>query len=66
MSDHIEFPMQVGEAVEYDGHSEGVSGVVVEQLSNGYVRVKWEDLKVPTTHRQTSLRRQAAAARMWH
>jgi len=57
-------PLQPGEAVRYDGYASSVVGVIVERLSDEYLRVLWDDSCVPTTHRAHCLVRdlQDAAA----
>ena len=60
-----EQPLQIGETVKYNAYAAGVSavGIVVERLRNDCLRVKWQDLPVPTTHRSHSLRRAATGHR---
>jgi hypothetical protein len=54
-----DLPLQVGEMVKYNDYRSGagVAGIIVERLGDDYIRVKWGDLSVPTTHRSHSLRR---------
>jgi|HubBroStandDraft_3_1064219.scaffolds.fasta_scaffold1103627_1 hypothetical protein len=54
-----ERPLQIGETVRYNAYATAVSvvGVVVERLGNDCLRVQWQDIAVPTTHRSHSLRR---------
>jgi hypothetical protein len=57
--ERTEQPLQIGETVRYNAHATPVSalGVIVERLTNDCLRVKWQDVSVPTTHRSHSLRR---------
>jgi hypothetical protein len=57
--ERIEQPLQIGETVRYNAHATTVSGVgvIVERLDNDCLRVKWQDVAVPTSHRRHSLRR---------
>jgi hypothetical protein len=56
-----EQPLQIGETVRYNAYATGVNvvGVVVERVGSDCLRVKWQDVPVPTTHRSHSLRRAA-------
>lgn len=56
-----DFPVQVGDVVRYDGYAPEVTGIIVEQIDEEYVRVKWTDLTSATTHRRSSLRRARSA-----
>jgi hypothetical protein len=56
-----ELPLQIGETVRYNAYAAGanVVGVIVERLRNDCLRVKWQDVALPTTHRSHSLLRAA-------
>jgi hypothetical protein len=58
-----ELPLQIGETVMYNAYASGlgVSGVIVERIGEDCLRVKWQDVSVPTTHRSHSLRREVKA-----
>ena len=58
-----ELPLQIGETVMYNAYAtgRGASGVIVERIGDDCLRVKWQDVSVPTTHRSHSLRRQMTA-----
>jgi hypothetical protein len=49
-----ELPLQVGDTVKYDHYAAGpgVSGIIVECLSDDYLCVQWSDLSVVTKHPQ--------------
>ncbi len=49
--------LQVGEAVQCADYDARLTGVVVECLRGGYVRVRWADSAAPTTHRSYALQR---------
>jgi hypothetical protein len=62
---HEEQPLQIGETVRYNAYATGVNvvGVIVERLTNDCLRVKWQDVAVPTTHRSHNLQRAADSHR---
>jgi hypothetical protein len=66
--EYVQLPLQVGETVRYDNHGmrEGATGVIVQRLSDDYLRVKWSDMAVATTHRSHSLIRSGALRRLRH
>jgi hypothetical protein len=47
--------LKVGDEVVYDIDTTYV-GIVVQIVDDEYVRVLWDSARVPTTHRQSSLR----------
>jgi len=53
--------LQVGDTVTYNSYGMGAvaraTGVIVDQLNNGYWRVKWSNNDAPMTHRGHSLKR---------
>ena len=54
--------MQIGETVTPDHTpAPGVWGLVIGRLADNYVRVRWSDMLVATTHRTHSLRRVVAS-----
>jgi hypothetical protein len=59
MQQRDEQPLEIGETVSYNAYASKAcaKGVIVERLHNDCLRVKWQDLPVPTTHRSHSLRR---------
>jgi hypothetical protein len=65
---YVELPLQIGETVTYDNHGlrQGANGVIVQRLSDDYLRVKWSDMPVPTTHRSDSLIRSGALRHRRH
>jgi len=59
-------PLQVGEMVRYDRYARSeVCGVIVARLTGDYLRVKWDDLSVPITHRSHTLKRALPSQRLW-
>lgn len=52
----------VGDRVRFRRCAVMVRGVIVERLTEDYVRVQWTDWAVPTTHRRQSLEIDAAAS----
>lgn len=58
-----EYPLQIGETVTYNTYAvgRGVSGVIVERVGADCLRVQWQDVSVPTTHRSHSLKRDVKA-----
>jgi len=59
MDGNAGYPLQVGETVEYNGYRAGARGIIVDRVSDDYLRVLWTDTPVPTTHRSHSLKRVA-------
>jgi hypothetical protein len=59
-----ELPLQIGETVMYNAYASdrGVSGVIIERIGSDCLRVKWQDVSIPTTHRSHSLKREVKAA----
>ena len=46
---------QIGDRVRFRECNLRASGVIVEDLTDDYVKVQWSDWMVPTTHRRHSL-----------
>ncbi len=46
--------VKVGDTVILEGCAE-VRGVVIQRVSERYMRVRWEDIAVPTVHLDTTL-----------
>ncbi len=53
---------RVGDYVRFRRCAVRARGMIIERLSDDYVRVQWTDWAVPTTHRRQSLEIDAAAA----
>jgi hypothetical protein len=54
--------VRVGDTVRHLHFDPRVTGVVLEYLYDSYVRVAWNDLSQPTTHRINSLEKTVVAA----
>jgi hypothetical protein len=61
LEDQNNSPLQVGDTVTYNSYGMGAAaratGLIVDQLGNGYWRVKWSNNDAPMTHRGHSLKR---------
>ena len=66
MNQHDELPLQIGETVRYNtcGMRVTASGVIIDKLREDYLRVRWSDMVVPTTHHRNNLTR--AQPSPWH
>ena len=47
--------LQVGDQVTFTGSTVPATGVVIAELSDDHVRVRWRDFSAPTTHRMDAL-----------
>lgn len=47
--------LQIGDRVELCDSSIYMSGVITKKLGEDYLRVRWDDSTVPTTHHRRSL-----------
>ena len=54
--------VRVGDTVTY-AEQPWMHGVVVQRVNLEYVRVLWDDLSAPLTHRESSLKKAPAASR---
>ena len=63
MNSSVSIGLVVGDQVRFrESSCSQASGVVVELLHHGYVRVLWDDMSATTTHQIHSLARVGAAA----
>ncbi len=47
--------LRIGDQVGFTGSTVHATGVVIEELQDDYVRVRWTDFPAPTTHRMDAL-----------
>jgi hypothetical protein len=47
--------LRIGDRVGFAGSTVHATGVVIEELLDDYVRVRWADFSAPTTHRMDTL-----------
>lgn len=53
--------IRIGDRVCFMDSTIRTAGVVIEELGDDYVRVRWNDFSAPTTHRTDSLDYQGAS-----
>jgi hypothetical protein len=47
--------LEIGDQVTFERSMMSAVGTVTELLGNGYVRVRWHDMAIATTHRALAL-----------
>jgi len=55
MEHHRVGKLRIGDRVSFSGSSVDAIGVVVAEVDGDYVRVRWDDSTVSTTHRRHAL-----------
>jgi hypothetical protein len=55
MAAEVPSALEVGDQVTFERSMMSAVGTITELLENGYVRVRWHDMAIATTHRTLAL-----------